>query len=425
MSSDLYFGPFANDIQERINFPRMREQRTQRTRDMMRKHGLAALILYDTSNMRYATAVGGMVPTATAGIPWAKGLRFALVFAEHDPIVYEHADIGIQQETACPWIKPENMRCAHSWLGGLAGPNASRAAAKKWAQDIKRDLEERGLLREKLGADGLDPYGAQALRDAGITVVEGAEVMAEARMIKTDDEINCLKMAAAITDRAWYKVYEAMKPGVMECELLALAHKVCLEMGAEGIDGHVKSGPTRTWPNYRGSAAIDRIIEPGDIVYIDLYNVSYSGYLTCYYRTFIVGREPTAKEKEWYKQALEWLYGPLEEVKPGKTTADAAKRFPPVSLWGYKGEEYGLLSQWAHGIGLGLYEKPLISRAFSFDDPVPFEKGMTFAIETQQGEKGLGGVRIEEEVVVTETGCEVITRFPIEEITVVRHSLLR
>ncbi len=112
-------------------------------------------------------------------------------------------------------------------------------------------------------------------------------------------------------------------------------------------------------------------------------------------------------------------------MKPGKTTADAAGRFPPASLWGYKGEEENICSQWGHGLGLTLYEQPLISRAFSLEDPIPFEKGMTFAIETQQGEKGLGGVRLEEEVVVTENGCEVITKMPHEEIIVVRHSLLQ
>ncbi len=88
-----------------------------------------------------------------------------------------------------------------------------------------------------------------------------------------------------------------------------------------------------------------------------------------------MGREPTAKEKDWYKQRHEFLDGALEEVKPGNTTADAAGRFPPASLWGYKGEEETIMSQFGHGLGPDLYEQPIVSRAFSFEDPQPFEKG--------------------------------------------------
>jgi Xaa-Pro aminopeptidase len=411
----LSFGPNGVDYQDRINYPRMREERMKRTREKMKKHGIPALLLFERNNIRYATSV--------LGVNGGRRLRFALVFAEHDPIIYEHADIGIQQLQHCSWIKPENMRVANTWLSGLVGPNATKTQVKKWIACIKQDLEERGLLKEKLGADSLDRIGAEALKDAGIHVVDGKTPMVEARMIKTEDEINCLKMADAILDRAWYKMYEAMKPGVKECELMGIGLKACWEMGVDFAEGHVKSGP-RGWPNYRGPLASDRIIQPGDILFSDLYNCTFAGYNTCYYRCFIVGREPNAREKEWYKKCHAYLYDALEEVKPGKTTADAAKRFPPASTWGYKSEEATIMSQFGHGIGLDNYEQPLVARAFSLEDPQPFEKGMVLAFETQEGELGLGGVRLEEEVLVTDNGCEVITRWPHENIITVKHSLI-
>ena len=405
----LSFGPGGVDYQNRINFERMREERLERTRQKMRKHGIPALLLFNQKNIRYATSV--------LGVNGGRMLRYALVFAEHDSIVYEHADIGIQQRIHCPWIKPENMRVANTWLAGMAGPNATKTQVGKWVAAIKRDLEERGLLKEKLGTDTMDRIGYEALKNAGLNVVDGRPVMVEARLVKTEDEINCMKMAAAIVDRAWAKFYEAIKPGVKECELMGIALKACWEMGVDLAEGHVKSGP-RTWPNYRGPLASDRIIQYGDIVFSDMYNVNFCGYGTCYYRCFIVGRKPNAKEKEWWKQAHEFLYGALEEVKPGNTTADVAKRLPPASTWGYEGEEATFMSQFGHGIGLDNYEQPIIARLFSLEDPQPLEKGMVLAFETQQGELGLGGVRLEEEVVVTETGCEVITKMPHEEIIV-------
>jgi Xaa-Pro aminopeptidase len=141
------------------------------------------------------------------------------------------------------------------------------------------------------------------------------------------------------------------------------------------------------------------------------------GYRSCSYRTFIIGRKPNAKEKDWYKRLLDRLNAIIGEIKPGATTADAAKHFPPVSSWGYKEEAEVLCSEIGHGVGFGPgYEMPIINRQWSFDYPQVFEEGMVIAIESREGETRVGGVRLEDVVVVTKNGAELIDHFPREEI---------
>jgi Xaa-Pro aminopeptidase len=415
MERAIGFGPAGVDWQQRINFTRMREERSAKVKSLMKKYNIPALLLNVSENKRYAIGKKSSV------LPLI--LDYILFFAEEDPIVYEHADIGIHLKKNSPWLNPDNIRAAYTWVGGIVGPNATKITGDKWAKAIQEDLKQKGLDKEPLGIDALDAVGREALREAGIKTVDCSALMAAARIIKTEDEINCLRMAAAIVDRAWWAMYEKLHPGIRECELAAIAYKTLYEMNIEYARVWGASG-SRAWPNPRGSGSTDRIVQPGELVFFDIYDVSYCGYKTCYYRTFCVGRRPTAKQKDWYKQCYDWIYEALSEVKPGTTTADAAKRFPEAKLWGYPGEHWAVLSQWGHGIGLSLYEKPVISRAYSFDDPIVFEKNMTFAIETQQGEEGVGGARLEEMVVVTDTGYEVISLWPAEDITVATHSLV-
>jgi Xaa-Pro aminopeptidase len=139
------------------------------------------------------------------------------------------------------------------------------------------------------------------------------------------------------------------------------------------------------------------------------------GYRVCIYRSFIVGRKPNARERDWYKSCYERVYSVIDAIKPGATTADAAKHFLPASHWGYEADERLLVSEVGHGIGM-TYEEPVISRLWSADHPQTFEPGMVIAVETREGQLGYGGVRLEEMVVVTETGNEIISNWPAEEI---------
>ena len=155
----------------------------------------------------------------------------------------------------------------------------------------------------------------------------------------------------------------------------------------------------------------DRLIQAGDMVFYDPV-VQFMGYKTCYYRTFICGK-PNRYQEEAYETASVWLSRALDIFKPGITTADVAAVWPKAEEFGYRNEAEAFLLQYAHGLGLGSWERPIISRRFSLDHPQTIKEGMVFAVETWCGAAdGSGAARIEEEIVVTKDGCELITNFP-------------
>ena len=406
-ASRLSYGAGMLDWQERINTARMREERADKLRTAMKKNGVAACLLEREDNIRYATGLPG-----DAFMP---GLRYCLFFAEHEPVLWEHAG-RYERRDEWPWVKPENWRIARCWLGGVCGAEATAETAKLFAFEIVQELRKRGLQGEKLGVTALDGPSLRALGEIGVQTFDAQSLLFEARKVKTQDEINCLKMITAITDRAWCKLYEGMKPGMRDMDLTAIGYQAMIEAGAE-IGGVVPffSGPSTF---ERGLAMTDRIIQPGDIVYGDITNFGYLGYKTCLYRTFIVGRKPDQKEKDLYKRLLDNQNAIIEAIKPGATTADAAKHFKPAETWGYDDEDRVFTIEIGHGIGLYLYEPPIINRLWSLKHPQTFEVGNVMAIESRDGEPGLG-VRIEDMVVVTEKGAELLSRFPRDEIIAV------
>jgi Xaa-Pro aminopeptidase len=413
LATALTFGQGYVDWQERIDMARMRNERAERLRKVLRKYGIAACVLSRGDNVRYATGY--------LGPGFLSQLYYCLFFVEHDAILFDHAGHYQQIKDQIPWVKPENFRIARAWLGGIPGSEATHEEALLFANEIKQDLKDRGLLGEKLGVAGLDAPSVEALNEVGLKTINVWPMMLEARAVKTKDEINCMKMVAAIIDAVWYTVYETLKPGVTDKHVMAAAYKSVMEHGGDNAGFPVCFSGPHTFE--RGPEGTDRIIQPGEMVYIDLTGVSFLGYQTCCYRTFKVGSKPTAKEKDWYKKVLDRQNAVIDEIKPGATTADAAKKFIPASTWGYPDEVYVLTIEIGHGIGLNLYEMPVVNRQWSLKYPQVFEVGNCMAVESREGEWRVGGARIEDMIVVTENGAEIINRMPRDEI-IVTHAMV-
>ena len=404
MASKLTFGPATSDWQERINVARMREERPERARKFMRKYGIPAVLATRPDNTRYLTGLRGP--------EFMPQLWYVLFFAEHDPVVFAHAGWDKQMPLDAPWIK--HWRVARSWLGGIGGPEVTKEEGKLFAADIHRELKERGLAGEKLGLLAMDGVARESLNELGIKTVDFWPAMLEVRATKTVDEVNCLKTVAAMCEAAWYKIGQEIKPGIHDNELSRMAINTLLEAGADDT-GPVgfRSGPL-TFD--RGFDRSGRMIQTGDLAYAAMCGVQYLGYRSCNYRTFIAGRKPNAKEIGWYKQVVDRIDAIIDGVKPGVSTADLAGFFPPASHWGYKDELEVLTMEVGHGIGLYQYEYPVINRQWSLKHPQILEAGMTFAVESREGREGEGGVRMENMVVVTENGAEILDLFPRDEI---------
>jgi Xaa-Pro aminopeptidase len=389
-------GPEAVDWAERINMARMREERLAKAQASLKKHGIAACLLMRPENMRYVTS--------TKAVNFIDQLRYTVAFAEHDPIVYELPPGNLFG--ACPWVKPENLKLAILWADEACGPEATLERARKFAQSIKQDLKEKGLEKEKLGIDKLDEPGQQALREAGIQTVDVMPAMLEARAVKTEDEIYCMMMAVAIAEVGWYALYEALKPGVLGRDLIAVANKAMYSAGAEDVWGVL------------GGARNTGIVQVGDVITVDFCRITYLGYNTCYYRNIIVGRKPNQKEIDMHKRSYERVYNVIEAIKPGATTADAAKYWQPAKEKGYPTEEYVWCEDLAHGLGLWLYEYPTINRLWSLDHPMVLEKGMCMAVEAMEYDREVGRTKLEEMIVVGEKGAEIMTKMPVKDMMI-------
>ena len=402
------FGTVGMDWQQRINWDRMRTYRLERARERMKAHGLGAMLLMYDENIRYVTA------TLTPG--WCKlkpGLRYALLCGDDAPVIFEQGDVGFQLER-----HKENIKHAFPWIKGAAGP-ASIMQVTKFTNGILQEMKKSNVSGMKLGVDFVDINMIQVFKDAGIDWVDGMTPMMEARAIKNVDEQECMRMVGAIGDAAHWECMNFLKPGLTENQVTAHIMEFLYSIpGMEDVEDVIVSSGPNTWPNWRNFS--DRIIKPGDIVFIDLAALTWNGYKSCYYRTYCVGREPTQEQKDIYATALGWLYDAIETVKVGATTKDIASKWPSaMDTWGYEDEDQAAANLWGHGLGLAQYDTPVISRIWSLDFPVEIRPGMVFALETQHGKRYEWGVRIEEMLIVHEDRIELISGFPVEQITVV------
>ncbi len=395
------------DWEERVDFRRLHEYRLRRARQAIQQAGLGAVLLFDMNNIRYVTS--------TSIGEWArdKVARFALLPAAGEPILWDFGSAAKAHRLHAPWLRPENSRAGMTGLRGSVAPEVGLSSDV--AATVKGILGERGLGREPVGVDIAELPMIFALQACGLRVVDGQQAMLDARVIKSSDEITLLSMSAALVDGVYQTIYEVLKPGIRENEVVAIANKQLYDMGSDDVEAINAVSGERCSPHPHIFS--DRLIRPGDQAFFDIIQ-AYNGYRTCYYRTFSVGRA-TQSQRDAYRKAREWIDAAIALARPGVTTDQIARAWPKAQDFGFENEMEAFGLQFGHGLGLALHERPIISRLNSLEHPLELKEGMVFALETYcPADDGHSAARIEEEVVITATGHEVITLFPAEELVI-------
>jgi Xaa-Pro aminopeptidase len=411
------FGTAGVDWEDRLDTGRLRTERLARLKAELERSDLGALLTFDFHNIRYMTS-------AHIGT-WAmdKMIRFALLPRGGDPVLWDFGSAARHHQLYLPWLDEPHAaagrgehygaRAGISTLRGAIAPSAGRAADV--AGKVAGVLADFGLTGQPVGVDIVEPEVLFALQAKGIPVVDGQQAFLEARRIKSRDEIGLLTQAASMVDAAYEDLYDFLRPGVRENECVGLVSRKLFDLGSEHVEGVNAISGERCSPHPHVFS--DRLIRPGDPAFFDILH-SYQGYRTCYYRTFAVGSASPAQVGA-YKICRELMDNALALVRPGATTAEIVDVWPAATEFGFPDEEAAFALQYGHGVGLSIWERPIFSKLTSPEHPETLEVGQVFALETYwPADDGWGAARIEEEVVVTETGCEVITKFPAEDLLV-------
>jgi len=391
------WGTMAKDWEIGVDYARLRRERAERAQAAIKAAGLGGVLCFIMDNVRYVTS--------THIGEWSRDKfdRYAICPAQGPVFLWDPAPPA--KRKSAPWIA-DHLGAPVSTLQGAIPPGFG--IENVFARQIKQKLVELGIDKKPLGIDLMELPMLRALEAEGIEVVDGQQAMLDAREIKTADEIELLKVAAAMVDATYLDIAKAIRPGTRESDLVAIASERLFAMGSERVECINSVAGPRGAPHSHTFS--DRIIQPGDMIFLDIMHC-FNGYHTCYYRTFICGI-PNEAQKEAYEICSKWVSAAIDAIKPGATLDEIAKVWPKAEEFGYRNEDEAFLLQFGHGIGLSLWERPIISRRYMGSKAV-IKENMVFAVECWKGAAdGSGAARIEEEVVVTKDGCEIITNFP-------------
>ena len=384
-----------------IDFGRLRAGRLERLQGMMKRHSLAAALLFGTANIRYATGVDVM------GV-WTAGTfaRYCILPAEGSPILFEYkGSMHVAQRLV------RDVRPAYTWQHGAA---QSREKAREWARSIRSVLAERGLARERLAVDRLDALGFLALVEENIAITDVSPATVDAREVKTPEEIEIFKVNGGIGDAMLAEFEGAIRPGIREYELLAVLSDALLRRHGEFLFTRLVASGTNTNPWL--TEAHDKVVMPGDLVGVDTDANGYEGYVIDVSRTFLCGDNPSPGQKEAYRVAYDSVMGMLDLVRPGisfKEFADKAPRLPEA----YAPQRYPTM---VHQAGLE-DEGPGIPYPDDARGPkriMPdrvLQENMVLCLECYAGKPGAPyGVKLEDQVLVTASGPRLICTYPYE-----------
>jgi Xaa-Pro dipeptidase len=400
-------GTMGVDFEERVDYRRLHRYRLARARRELENSELGALLVFDVNNIRYLTS------TKIGEWERDKLCRWALLARGQEPVLWDFGSAAVHHRLYTPWLRPENCKAGLIGLRGTVDP--AFGLMERHAREIAEQLRAAGVHKMPLGVDIIEPPMLFELEKAGIKVADGQQTMLAAREIKSGDEIALLNRAAAMVDGAYHLVHEQLKPGVRENDIVAMVNEFLYRHGSDDVEAVNAISGERCNPHPHNFT--DRMLRPGDQAFFDILH-AFMGYRTCYYRTFNVGRA-TPVQHDAYKRAREWLDAAIALIKPGVTTDRVCSVWPKATEFGFGDEMSAFGLQFGHGIGCAIHERPIMSRVVSLEHPSEIREGMVFALETYCPAKdGRSAARIEEEVVVTDTGCRVITLFPAEQLPV-------
>jgi Xaa-Pro dipeptidase len=395
--STATWGTIAKDWEAGVDFRKLQADRLERAQTAAKDAGFGAFLCFNFDNIRYITS--------THLGEWGRDKfdRYTLCPTDTAPFLWDPAPPAKRKSS--PWLG-NRVDAPVSTMQGALPPE--HGIQNVFAKQIKEKMIDLGIEKQPLGIDIMELPMLRALEAEGIEVVDGQQALMDAREVKTDEEIELLKQAAAMVDATYLDIAKAIRPGTRESDLVAIANEKLYGMGSERVECvNSVSGPRGAPHSHTFS---DRMIQPGDMIFLDIMH-SFNGYHTCYYRTFICGI-PNEAQKEAYEICSQWVNAALDAIEPGAKLDDIANVWPRAEEFGYANEDEAFLLQFGHGVGLSLWERPIISRRY-MGQKTELKKGMVFAVECWKGaEDGSGAARIEEEVVVTEGGCEIITNFP-------------
>lgn len=368
-----------------------------RTRAALRRHDLAAALLFDPVNIRYASGTSTMPVWTLHSID-----RYLLVPAVGEPILWEYPSAPPELVSPYPLV---DTRVATSWaVFGYGESSPDRAA--RFAAEVLDVLRERGIHDGRIGVDRLDTYGFLALQSAGVHLEPAQLAMEQARAVKGPDEIELIRHSLDVCDAAVARLHQELRPGMTENQAWALFTGAAFAAGADYTECRLLSSGPRTNPWFREAG--HRRIERGDLVAFDTDLIGPAGYLADLSRTYLVGSStPSSQQRRLYADAQEFLAEIVGELKPGVAFDEAgerlSRRFPAM----YHAQRYPFI---AHGSGLS-DEYPVI--AFTDHHEGEIEDGMVFSIEAYVGVAGDDeGLKLEEQVLVTSAGVELLSHAP-------------
>jgi Xaa-Pro aminopeptidase len=392
------------DFEAQVDMARLRRYRLARVQGELEAKGCAAALLFDSVNIRYATG-SRSAQIFQLHTPY----RACLVPAQGEAVLYDLG--GGWGEGAEALGTVAEVRDSHAFCFFLAGERFEELA-KAFAADVAAVLRRLGL-GTRIALDRIEPAGLFALRDEGIAIVNGQQVMDRARLIKSADEIACMGYAVAVAEAGMARMREALRPGLTEQRLWALLHEMNIAHGGEWIEYRLLNSGAKANP--WGGEANDRMIRAGELVAFDCGMVGPFGYCADVSRTFhCPPGKPTGAQRELYRLAAEALAFNLALIRPGLTYRELTEKgfkLPPRFV-------KNRYPQVAHGIGMG-DEYPSIAypedwARTGYDGTI--EKDMCLCVEAYIGaEGGSEGVKLEQQIVVTEDGYQLLSTFPLEE----------